>query len=98
VRWVAIFDDNDGAAEIRKRHSAAHLEYLEANSHVIRLAGGLRPSPDEWYCGALWVLEVESRDQAVEIIENDPFFVHGLRKGYRLLVWGKAPCYGTVQL
>ena len=31
-------------------------------------------------------------------VENDPFFRFGLRKGYRLFVWGKAPCYQTVEL
>ncbi len=98
MRWVAIFDDNQGAEDVRRQYSAAHMAHLEANSDAIRIAGGLRPAPDEWYCGGLWVLEVDSRDHAVELIEKDPFFVHGLRKGYRLLVWGKAPCYGNVEL
>ena len=98
MRWVAIFDDSDGVKAIREQYSAAHVDYLEANQDVIRIAGGLRPAPDEWYCGGLWVLEVDSRAEAVALIENDPFFVHGLRRGYRLLVWGKAPCYGSVEL
>lgn len=34
-----------------------------------------------------------SRDEAVRLIEQDPYFGLGLRKSYRLLVWGKAPCY-----
>jgi len=36
--------------------------------------------------------------EAVRLIEQDPYFQLGRRKGYRLLVWGKAPCYGTVSL
>jgi uncharacterized protein len=31
-------------------------------------------------------------------IMADPYFKLGLRKGYRLLVWGKAPCYEAVTL
>ena len=71
---------------------------MGANRDKIVIAGGLRPVPDEWYCGGLWVLEVASRDEAVTLIEHDPYFRLGLRKGYRLLVWGKAPCYGAVSL
>jgi len=43
-------------------------------------------------------MEVESRDEAVKLIEGDPYLGLGLRKSYRLLVWGKAPCYETVNL
>jgi uncharacterized protein len=98
MRWVAIFDDNPGFESVRKEHSAAHFAYLSANRDQIVLAGGLRPAPDEWYCGGLWILEVASRADAVRLIEEDPYFRLGLRKGYRLLVWSKAPGYGAVTL
>ncbi len=98
VRWVAIFDDNEGLESIRREHSAAHFDYLAANRDKIVIAGGLRLAPSEWYCGGLWVLQVDSRDEAVSLIEQDPYFRLGLRQGYRLLAWGKAPCYGMVSL
>ena len=98
MRWVAIFDDNEGLESVRREHSASHFDYLSANRGKIVIAGGLRPAPGDWYCGGLWVLEVDSRDEAVRLIEQDPYFQLGLRKGYRLLVWGKAPCYSTVVL
>jgi len=98
MRWVAIFDDNEGLDAIRKEHSAEHFDYFAANRDKIVIAGGLRPGPGEPYCGGLWVLEVDSRDEAKSLIEQDPFFRLGLRKGYRLLVWGKAPCYSGVIL
>jgi len=34
----------------------------------------------------------------VRLVEADPYFKLGLRKRYRLLVWGKAPCYEAVTL
>lgn len=43
-------------------------------------------------------MEVDSKDEAVRLVEGDPYYRLGLRKGYRLLVWGKAPCYDTVIL
>ena len=98
MRWVAIFDDNEGRESVRKAHSEAHFDYLAANRDKIVLAGGLRPEPGEWYCGGLWIMEVDSRDEAVSLVEGDPYLQLGLRKSYRLFVWGKAPCYDTVKL
>jgi hypothetical protein len=46
----------------------------------------------------MWVMEVDSREEAVGLCENDPFYKLGLRKHYSLYVWGKAPCYQTVEL
>jgi uncharacterized protein len=42
-------------------------------------------------------MKVDSRDEALRLVEGEPFRL-GLRKGYRLLVWGKAPYYETVNL
>lgn len=61
MRWVAIFEDNEGLDSIRKAHASAHFEYLSANRDKIVIAGGLRPAPGEWYSGGLWVLEVDSK-------------------------------------
>ena len=74
------------------------MAYLAEHKDKIVLGGGLRLAPGEWYCGELWVLEVDSWDEAAVLCEADPFFPFGLRKSYRLYVWGKAPCYGTVEL
>jgi uncharacterized protein YciI len=98
MRWIAVFEDHTGREWIRKEHAQAHFDYLAGHRQYIKLAGGLREAPDAWYCGGLWILEVESRDEAVRLVEADPYFTLGLRKGYRLLVWGKAPCYETVCL
>jgi len=43
-------------------------------------------------------MKVASRNGAVALCENDPYFRLGLRKGYRLLTWGKAPFYDQVVL
>ncbi|WP_128971015.1 YciI family protein [Bradyrhizobium tropiciagri] len=100
TRWVAIFEDHPEAEKgwIRQQHSQDHFAYLAQNCGRILLAGGLRNSPDEWYGGGLWVLEVKDRNEAVSLCEQDPYFRLGLRRGYQLYLWGKAPCYGDVQL
>jgi uncharacterized protein len=89
MRWIALFEDSADMLHVRKRHQAAHLEYLVAFEREIIIAGGLRDDPAGPFVGGLWVLEVSSRDRAVKLVERDPYFIHGGRR-YRLHVWGKA--------
>lgn len=89
TRWVAIFTDTPGMLAIRAEREARHLAYLDAHSDRILIGGGLRPAPGEAFCGGLWVLETATRAEAVALIENDPYYVSGLRS-YQLLTWGKA--------
>jgi uncharacterized protein YciI len=100
ARWVAIFEDNAEAdfGWVRRDHAEAHFAYLKQHAAQILIGGGFRNDPGEWYCGGMWVMEVDSREHAIALCENDPYFTLGLRKGYRLQIWGKAPCYGTVTL
>jgi uncharacterized protein len=100
TRWVAIFEDHprETAAWVRDKHADDHFAYLAANAEKIRIGGGLRPAPGAWFSGGLWVLEVESRDEAVRLVEDDPYFKLGLRKSYQLYVWGTAAGYGDVVL
>jgi uncharacterized protein len=89
ARWVVFFEDSDGMLDVRRKHGAEHLAYLDANKHKILIGGGLRPAPGESFVGGLWVLEVADRAEAVRLIENDPYYRPEFRK-YRVLAWGKA--------
>ena len=35
---------------------------------------------------------------AARLCEDDPYFRHGLRTGYQIYAWGKAPIYDDVIL
>ena len=98
TRWVAIFEDDPQAGWVREQHHADHFAYLERHKDKILLGGGLRPAPDAYWEGGLWILDVTTREEAVRLCEDDPYFTKGLRKGYRLYIWGRAPCYGRVEL
>src|SRR5436190_23699731 len=89
MRWVAIFEDTAEMLEVRRARESRHLEYLHKHSDEILLAGGLREAPGAAFVGGLWVLEVASRERAVQLVEGDPYFAPAHRK-YRLLTWGKA--------
>ena len=89
MRIAVIFEDGPEMANIRQAGEPAHLAYLEAHRIEIQLAGGLREDQATPYVGGLWVLEVSSKERAIQLIEGDPYFLVHPRK-YRLLVWGKA--------
>ena len=43
----------------------------------------------EAFVEGLWVLEVPTKERAITLIENDPYYFPSYRT-YQLLVWGKA--------
>lgn len=100
TRWVAVFEDHPAEIGgcIRRDHDRAHFEYLAKHADTIRIGGGLRDNPGEWFVGGLWIIDGVTREEAVRLCEEDPYFKLGLRKSYRLYAWGKAPCYGDVVL
>ena len=87
--WVVLFDDTPGMLVHRKKHGAAHIEYLEANAGKIKVGGGLRPSPDAPFCGGLWIVESDDYDEVVDLVLNDPYFSPEHRR-FRIMAWGKA--------
>lgn len=89
MRYIAFFTDTPEMLEVRKERELRHLEYLRDQASEILIAGGCREAPGDPFVGGLWVLEVASRERAVELIENDPYFTPSYRS-YRLLTWGKA--------
>ncbi|MEX8192321.1 YciI family protein [Comamonas guangdongensis] len=89
MRWIAIFTDTSKMLEVRARFETAHFAFLDRYRDEIVLAGGCRLQPEGDYMGGLWVFEVASRERAVELIEQDPYFIHGARN-YELRTWGKA--------
>jgi uncharacterized protein YciI len=98
ARWVAIFEDDVAALWVRERHDKDHFAYLAQHRDRIQIAGGLRPEPGGAFCGGLWVIEAPARDDAARLCEDDPYYKLGLRRGYRLFAWGKAPVYADVVL
>ncbi len=89
IRWLVVFDDTAMMLEVRRQLQDQHFAYLREHISEIPLAGGCRDEPGGDYNGGAWVLEVASKERAIELIENDPYFKAQARK-YRLRTWGKA--------
>jgi uncharacterized protein len=68
------YDGPDGEAK-RKVHRPAHLAYLEPLNQQGRvvLAGPLTDKT-----GSLLVLEFESREEAEQFSQNDPYTIHNV--------------------
>lgn len=89
MHWVVIFEESAGMADVRRKYESDHLAYLRANCAEILRAGGLRAGPEAPFRGGLWVLAPMPRERAVQLVEQEPYFVH-TRRPYQLFQWGKA--------
>lgn len=89
MRLIVVFEDTPPMAAVRQRLEPAHLTYLREHVGEILIAGGTRDVPGGPYVGGLWILEVASKERAVQLIEADPYY-RAERRPYQLLVWGKA--------
>lgn len=97
MRWIVIFEDQPEMLAVRKEREPAHLSYLRQHENEILIAGGCREAPGEAFVGGLWVLDVASKERAIELIENDPYFEPPYRS-YKLRTWGKALADRSVAL
>ncbi len=82
MRWTGLFRRNLCAG------SPSFQTYLRRHTDEILIAGGCRESPVSPFVGGMWVMEVCRRERAVELIEQDPYWVPEHRT-VRLLTWGK---------
>ncbi|MGF1609856.1 MAG: YciI family protein [Kiloniellales bacterium] len=85
--YVVSFEDNEDRADMRARHMAAHLAFLEHNAASVRAAGPLKDTADAAPAGGLWLVEAASPEAVHALVKADPFWPTGLRKSYRVLEW-----------
>ncbi len=90
MRWVAIFKDAPAMTKARDQQGTRdHFDYLRRHPAEILIAGPLREQPGGPIVGGLWVMEVQNRQRAVQLVEGDPYFASGYRT-YDLFTWDKA--------
>lgn len=88
--YVIQFMDHDPAARDKKAQlRPVHLDYVMQNAHRIIASGGLFPDDNDFPNGGLILLDVPSRREAIEYIENDPFFINGIFRAYTITRWKK---------
>jgi uncharacterized protein YciI len=89
IRWVAIFRDTSDMLDVRARKDLrdAHVAYAKKHPELL-IGGGLKPEPDEAFCGALWIVEAETKSEVEKLISNDPFYFPKHRT-FEIFTWGK---------
>ena len=89
AKWAVIFKDTDEMLGIRadKSRRDAHVAFAIAHPELL-IGGGLKPEPEADFCGALWVVEAESRKDVEMLIQADPFYVPQFRT-YEIFLWGR---------
>ena len=87
--YVITFSDDEGVIEKKKEVRPVHIEYVTRNTHRIFASGGFFPDDSDFPNGGLIILDVETRQEAVDYIENDPFFLNGIFSRYDIRRWKK---------
>ena len=89
MRWVVLFHDTAEMLAVRAKQELrdAHVAYVKAHPELL-IGGGLKPEPDAPFCGALWVVETETKAEGEQLILGDPFYVPEFRR-FEIFTWGK---------
>ncbi|MDA7967050.1 YciI family protein [Ruegeria sp.] len=85
---IHFYDNADANPDIRPRFMQQHLSFLNENKAVIRAAGPLREADGAVKSG-LWLVDVETVDQAWALVKADPFWPTGLRDTIEIKHWAQ---------
>ncbi len=87
MKFVVFFEDNpEAGADVRRKHMPEHLTFLEQNDAKVEYAGPLK-NTDGQGAGGLWIVEARNASEVDRLIKEDPFWLTGLRKSVRILLW-----------
>lgn len=85
--YAVLLEDDENHADMRPRHMAAHLAFLEANREAIIAAGPLLDTTTSAPAGGLWLVKADTAADVLVLLQTDPFWPTGLRRSYRILAW-----------
>ena len=95
--YAVLFEDNESHADMRAKHMADHLAFLERSLESIRAAGPLADANTGASAGGLWLVDADSPEAVKSLIETDPFWPSGLRKSVRVLQWTQVFADGRIK-
>lgn len=90
--------DKPASLEVRKAHRPAHLQFLDEHKAVLLACGAKLNDDGSDLGGGIYIVDLESRDEARALIEADPFFKAGLFAEVKIVRWRKAYLNGVCQL
>ena len=94
---IETFDKPDHQA-VRQQHRPEHLKFLDENKHLLLACGAKLNDDGSDAGGGLYVVALDTREQAERFIAADPFHKAGLFERVTLTRWRKAYVDGTSYL
>ena len=85
---IIAYDRPDGA-ELRREKRPEHLDYLEANKHLLLAAGAQFADDGTTPIGSILLVDVEERAEAEAFAKADPFNQAGLFDRVNIVPWRK---------
>jgi len=82
--------DKPGHQAVRQEHRPAHLAFLDANSHLLLACGAKLNDDGTDAGGGLYLVDVDTREEAERFIAGDPFTGVGLFERVAITRWRKA--------
>lgn len=80
--------DASGVGETRAVLRASHLKRLEDSLELI-IAAGAKLTDDGAAIGSLFLLEVDSREEAEQFVAHDPYLIGGVYESVIITRWRK---------
>jgi len=96
--WMIVSEDSARGPALRADRALmdAHWAYEQSIKGKILCAGSLRTDDGVTPIGSLLILDVESREEALALLNADPATVAGLRSNVVVKRWNKAIFDGAV--
>jgi uncharacterized protein len=88
--YAIITRDKPNSLALRNATRGTHIEYLEANKHLLLAAGAQIDDSGEGGYGGILLVDTDDRAEAEAFIHNDPFTKAGLFAGIEVVRWRKA--------
>lgn len=82
--------DKDGHAHVRREHRPAHLVFLQENAKLLLSCGAKLQDDGADAGGGLYIVDVETREEAERFIAADPFAKADLFRQVTITRWRKA--------
>jgi len=94
--YACICKDNPDTGDLRQQTREAHLEHLRGNAGAVVSAGPLLSDDGATPVGSLLIVEAESVDAALAMMESDPYAQAGVFERIEVYPWRWV--LGTVNL
>jgi len=95
MRYIVLFEDDPDKADVRPRLMPDHRAFLKRNDAILETG----PLVDESgvTVARMWSVEAADREAVTALVHEDPFWLAGVRKSVRVLLWNRGSTAGRSQ-